>query len=814
MVVWMQKTVKNTMQFCISHQAFLPLLCNFISTNRRYSFRGLHTSDLRVFVTLLLILLLKLSLNGQAIQPKDGFVFMQEQVSKVEIFIHPDSLAIILEPGNESSNHEFPATFIYSVGNYFDTVYDIGFRLRGNTSRYSGKKSFKISFNTFSNQKFHDLEKLNLNGEHNDPSIARTRLFWKIAQDFGIPASRVNHTRFFINGEYRGLYVNVEHIDEEFVQIRYGNKNGNLYKCLWPADLAFISNNPESYKLEENGRRVYELKTNTETDNYSDLAHFIDVINNTPINELQAELEPIFNIDAFLKYYAFEILSGHWDGYAYNMNNFYLYNNSSTGKFEFIPYDGDNTFGIDWIGRDWANRDINNWARNNWDRPLVKRILQVAEYKNRLNFFLNQLLDQSFLPAIVYPQIDAIKSQISAFVTSDTYYSNSYGYNYQSFNNSYTQGLGGHVAYGLKPYFTSRYNSAKLQLQLQDISPIISSIQWNQVLSGQLAWVRCLVEDEDEAIQVDLHYRFDSSNWDFVAMSDNGAYSDEEPGDGIYGIYLNTDGGSGSIDFYLMAEDQAGNTTRQPIEGHFNMQIKEEPAYTLSINEFCASNQNLALDNFGDYDDWLELHNYGQEAIFLNDFYLSNDTTLIKKWRLPAIWLQPGQYEICWMDNQTNQGIWHANFKLNRIKGSIILSYAYDTIYNLTDLIHYGYQFEDEVSGRYPNGIGPIQYLPIATPGFSNLSYTNDIAENQNKPVKAYPNPFSENIQIEFPYVQNAQVKIYDLQGRTILGQTHTGANFIWNGRNASGTSSQAGIYFFQIISAEGKHFGTTLLKQ
>ncbi|MBK6347143.1 MAG: hypothetical protein IPF68_14665 [Bacteroidales bacterium] len=41
-----------------------------------------------------------------------------------------------------------------------DTIHETGFRLRGNTSRYSAKKSFKISFNTWvPGQKYHGVEK-------------------------------------------------------------------------------------------------------------------------------------------------------------------------------------------------------------------------------------------------------------------------------------------------------------------------------------------------------------------------------------------------------------------------------------------------------------------------------------------------------------------------------------------------------------------------------------------------------------------------------------------------------------------------------
>ena len=72
-------------------------------------------------------------------------------------------------------------------------------------------------------------------------------------------------SNLYINEEYRGLYINVEHVDEEFLKKRFKHDHGNLWKCTYPADLADLGDNPESYKFTPswNGeQRVYELKTN------------------------------------------------------------------------------------------------------------------------------------------------------------------------------------------------------------------------------------------------------------------------------------------------------------------------------------------------------------------------------------------------------------------------------------------------------------------------------------------------------------------------------------------------------------------------
>ena len=124
-----------------------------------------------------------------------------------------------------------PLLFFESAGST-DTVSNIGFRLRGNTSRAADKKSFKISFNTFNpGGSWEGIEKMNLNGEHNDPSVIRARLIWEGMRDAGLPVSRSNHVNLFVNGVYHGLYYNLEHIDEEWLEKRFVQDHGNLWKC-------------------------------------------------------------------------------------------------------------------------------------------------------------------------------------------------------------------------------------------------------------------------------------------------------------------------------------------------------------------------------------------------------------------------------------------------------------------------------------------------------------------------------------------------------------------------------------------------------
>ena len=244
-----------------------------------------------------------------------------------------------------ASTNPFPATIGYQSA-VLDTLIDtVAVRLRGNTSLFAPKKSFKVDLNAFiPGQKWADLEKLNLNANQNDPSVLRAALSWNILRKMGLAGSRTSMVKVMLNGEYMGVYVNTEHMDEEFVEEYYDKDGGNFYKCLWPATLEYVGPYPDDYKFEVNGRRAYELKTNTEEDDYTDIAEFIDVLNNTPEADFKCAIEEVFNVADFLKVMALDVVSGNWDGYTGNKNNFYLYHNPQTGLFDYIPYDLDNTW--------------------------------------------------------------------------------------------------------------------------------------------------------------------------------------------------------------------------------------------------------------------------------------------------------------------------------------------------------------------------------------------------------------------------------------------------------------------------------------
>lgn len=713
------------------------------------------------------------SLLSQDPFPDPGPVFRDDVIPRVDIIIPQDSLEELFAPGNEDSYHHYLADFIFDNGDIRDTIEDVGFRFRGNTSRHSQKKSYKISFNTYEKgRKFYGIEKMNLNGEHNDPSVIRSKLCWDLLREMGVPAPRANHIDLYVNGSFFGIYINVEHIDEEFVNSRFGNNNGNLYKCLWPADLNYLGSNPDLYKKMAGDRRVYDLRTNTAEDDYTDLAHFIGILNNTSMWDIPCELEKVLNVDNILRAIAFDILSGNWDGPHFNKNNFYLYRNTDNGKFEYIPYDLDNTFGIDWFNIDWARRNIYNWGNENESRPLFYKVISHPEYRNRLSYYLDLFVKTIYNETYLYPYVDEIRSSISPSIMDDPFRPLDYGFSFQDFMNSYNTELdANHVKFGLKPFFSIRMQSTIDQLEDANISPIISDVKREINYSSGSIEVSAKVVDDSGLDWVRVCFSGDQSTYECIDMLDNGSFPDLEAGDNIFTAAVSVDDFSGNFYYYVQAMDDDGFDYRNPYCTDLSIEFGETNK-TLVINELMADNKTIIADEYGEYDDWVELYNAGTGQIFLGDKYVTDDQQNPLKWKLPNIWIQSGEFLLFWADDdEEDQGDMHLSFKLSK-DGEYFGVYDIIGLESvLLDGVFFGKQEEDISFGRLPDGEGDFDFLN-PSPGAPNMPLGLEEVNTGNTLI--FPNPSADRITIKSLFALD-KIQIFDEQGKLFYQEMKRG---------------------------------------
>ncbi|HBX67686.1 MAG TPA: hypothetical protein DEG32_16615, partial [Balneolaceae bacterium] len=571
-------------------------------------------------------------------------------------------------------------------------------------SRASQKKSFKVSFNTFvDGREYHGLDKMNLNGEHNDPSIIRSKLSWDLFDEVGIPASRSNHFKVYINGEYYGLYINIEHIDDEFVQDRFGGEEGNLYKCLYPADLTYRGPNGDDYKFEADGRRAYELKTNTEEDDYSDLASLISFFENASDSKFEKEVEDHINVDGVLRWMAVDILTGSWDDYLFNKNNFYLYNNPETNRFEFIPYDYDNSFGIWWDGIypgiDWGTRNVLNWGHPDQSRPLSERILSVDKYSNRLQFYINELIEGTFNETEMFSEIDRIKALTEDAAEEDHYRTLDYGYTTEDYHNSFEEALGNHVTYGIKPYITTRINSAMQQLSVSNIEPVIKDVNFevSTATGGFRLSVSAEVVDEDVP---EIEVFIEESDQSFTLSAGTSSSSLK-----TYSGSIILDENIGDFSFYMMAEDEQALSSRYPnnSDRFLNYEFLASKN-SLLINEFLTDNETGIQDESDSFEDWVELYNPTENSISLSDYFLTDDFYDPTKWAFPDTSIPAGGHLLIWADNDEEEGLLHTNFGLDNEGEQLGLYFQEDAEFFVVDSLSFGALADDISYGRKTDG--------------------------------------------------------------------------------------------------------------
>lgn len=86
------------------------------------------------------------------------------------------------------------------------------------------------------------------------------------------------------------------------------------------------------------------------------------------------------------------------------------------------------------------------------------------------------------------------------------------------------------------------------------------------------------------------------------------------------------------------------------------------------INEYSAANFSDIADNYGEYEDWIELYNAGTSSINLNGYSLTDNSLYPQKWIFPAVNVPVGGYVLVWASDNNIKKLpdtLHTNFKLS-----------------------------------------------------------------------------------------------------------------------------------------------------
>lgn len=244
--------------------------------------------------------------------------------------------------------------------------YQVGIRPKGNTSLSAianddttDRYSFKLEFDHYvDGQTCFGLDKLILNNNYADATNLKEALIYDMYQYLGADASLYNYAKISVNGEYWGVYLALEGVEDSFQLRNYGTESGELYK---PESMGMGGGKPEDMGdgkdfgngeppggMDRNSGGADLNYTDDDLDSYetiwdgevtktnqADHERVVKALKNIAEGN---DLETYMDIDNLLRYMAVHVFSVNEDSLSGTMaHNYYLY--ESDGKLSLIPWD-------------------------------------------------------------------------------------------------------------------------------------------------------------------------------------------------------------------------------------------------------------------------------------------------------------------------------------------------------------------------------------------------------------------------------------------------------------------------------------------
>ena len=365
-----------------------------------------------------------------------GSLFNEDVVHEVRLSMDPADWESILA---DTRGDEYRrASFAWGGA----TLNDVGVRPSGNATRWPGnpKQPLKLKFDAFlPEQRFLGMKTLKLDGLI-EQTMMRERIAYGVFRSRIPTAPRTAHARLSVNGDYRGLYMIEERVTDALLDDRYGKEDGNLYRIMVEIPEAFADRGPDPVPYMP---RPFQPETNEATGDHSILPRLIDVLHRRP-----AELETVVDVENLTMFLALEAALVSRDGFLRDdgpPQNHYMYFRPATGRFEFIPWDLDQTLSV--------ARSEYSYYHNFEKSRIVSVVREQPDLDAKFRQKLAEVVTTLTSPEALFPRIDAIYAQIRPHVLEDRYK----GFSNEEFDT---------VPHYLKTAVQSRYDHLRAQLGL------------------------------------------------------------------------------------------------------------------------------------------------------------------------------------------------------------------------------------------------------------------------------------------------------------------------------------------------------------
>ena len=359
---------------------------------------------------------------------------------------------------------------------------NVGLRTKGNTSLSAiagnpdtDRFSFKLEFDHYvEGQTCLGLDKLILNNNYADATSMKEAVVYDMYRYLGVDASLYNYAELSLNGEYLGVYLALEAVEDSFLLRNYGTGDGKLYKPdsmkMGGGEKGEFGGQPprpgekdadawkeerrdqggENFDLEEGDERQKTARgkmpggspsmgggnganlnyTDEELSSYSDIwdgevtdtdkADHSRVV--TALKNIGGgtDLEKYLDVDNLLKYMAVHAFSVNLDSLSGNMApNYYLY--EYNGMLNILPWDYNLAFGGMNMG---PENDASETVNDAVDSPFpgttfFDALLEDETYLSRYHEYLNRLAQEYVLGGRFREVYEGIRERIDTLVETD-----------------------------------------------------------------------------------------------------------------------------------------------------------------------------------------------------------------------------------------------------------------------------------------------------------------------------------------------------------------------------------------------------------
>lgn len=620
---------------------------------------------------------------------------------------------------------------------------DVGVNLKGNSSsRAPGrKKPLNLTLDAVvKGQKLLGYDVVNLNNGFADPSFVRETLVSAQLRSF-LPMPRAGYVNLSIGGERWGAFTSIQQVEGTFIKEWFPSADGILFKGDPPesaagqppladadaprapeqrppgpgggfrATLRYLGEDLAAY------RQAYELKTAGAGDEaYALLRELTRALDASPAQggvsdaDFPAAIQQLLDVDAALWYLAAINLFTNYDSY-YAGHNYFLYRAPEDGRFRILLWDVNESFGV-FPGAGISPSDSTAVARTDpflmasgqqaVERPLIRRLLAVPDFRADYLAHLRSLRDLAFRPEELAARIAALQAVIREDLGADP--NRIYGMDLFDSNAENDVTALGRAIPGILKVARLRQAWLKDHAQLQSPDQVLEAVTVAPANpgAGQPFTVTLRLAGADQPSAVALVLRVDEGPAQSLAM--------QAGPDGLWQFQLPGQAAGAQLRFYARLAFADGRSAFHP-EANLTQAWRLEvggpqlpPAKgALALNEVLADNQQGDTDEAGEHEDWLELVNNGDSPLSLAGHFVSDDP--LDPWAhpLPDLTLAPGAFYRIWCDGDLDQGADHAPFKLAK-GGETLLVSRRDGLLEQLDVPALA---GDQSYARLPDGHGP-----------------------------------------------------------------------------------------------------------